>query len=140
MAAVANEHCLKNFNLGVAQSFLRAKHGHELYMNLPDGWCNVCAKTVPLTRSPYGLGQRERQKGELLMETVRTNCRSCRLHYDSTLGRKMKRTPCRVVYKFPINTLGQLTWCTRSAFIRDWQLGTLEITQKAFIESTFNCV
>ena len=37
--------------------------------------------------------------------------------------------------KFPTNNLGELTWCAGFAFKRNWKLGTLEITQKAFVES-----
>ena len=40
--------------------------------------------------------------------------------------------------KFHTNILGELTWCTGYDFKRDWELGTLEITQKAFIESIVN--
>ena len=40
-----------------------------------------------------------------------------------------------LVAKFPTNNLGELIWYTGCAFKRDWELGTLEITQKAFIES-----
>ena len=36
-----------------------------------------------------------------------------------------------LVTKFPTNNLGELTWYTGCAFKRDWELGTLEITQKA---------
>ena len=34
---------------------------------------------------------------------------------------------------FPTNYLGELTWYTGCAFKRNWELGTLEITQKAFV-------
>ena len=40
--------------------------------------------------------------------------------------------------KFPTNNLGELTWYTGCAFKRNWELGTLEITQKAFVESMLN--
>ena len=40
--------------------------------------------------------------------------------------------------KFPTNNLGELTWYTGCAFKRNWVLGTLEITQKAFVESMLN--
>ena len=39
---------------------------------------------------------------------------------------------------FPTNKLGELTWYTGCAFKRIWKLGTLEITQKAFVESMLN--
>ena len=40
--------------------------------------------------------------------------------------------------KFPTNSLGALTWYTGCAFKRNWELGTLDITQKAFVESMLN--
>ena len=40
--------------------------------------------------------------------------------------------------KFPTNNLRELTWFTGCAFKRNWELGTLEITQKAFVESMLN--
>ena len=40
--------------------------------------------------------------------------------------------------KFPTNSLGELIWYTGCAFKRNWELGTLEITQKAFLESMLN--
>ena len=40
--------------------------------------------------------------------------------------------------KFPTNNLGQSTWYTGCAFKRNWELGTLEITQKVFVESMLN--
>ena len=40
--------------------------------------------------------------------------------------------------KFSTNHLGELTWYTDCAFKRNWELGTLEITQKAFVESKLN--
>ena len=40
--------------------------------------------------------------------------------------------------KFLTNNLGELTWYTGCAFERTWELGTLEGTQKAFVESMLN--
>ena len=40
--------------------------------------------------------------------------------------------------KFPTKSLGALTWYTGCAFKRNWELGTLEITQKALVESMLN--
>ena len=40
--------------------------------------------------------------------------------------------------KFPTNNRGELTWCTGCPLKCNWELGTLEITQKAFVESMLN--
>ena len=50
----------------------------------------------------------------------------------------MQIFPSRATYEIPTNNLGELTWYTGCAFKRDWELGKLEITQKAFIESMLN--
>ena len=39
---------------------------------------------------------------------------------------------------FPTNNLGELTWYIGCAFKRNCELGALEITQKAFVESMLN--
>ena len=38
-----------------------------------------------------------------------------------------------------MNNLGELNWHTGCDFKRNWELGTLEITQKSFVESRLNC-
>ena len=43
-----------------------------------------------------------------------------------------------LVTKFPTNNLGGLTWYAGCALKRDWELGTLEITQNTFIGSVLN--
>ena len=40
---------------------------------------------------------------------------------------------------FPTNKLCELTWYTGCDFKHNWELCTLEITQRAFIESMLNC-
>ena len=37
-----------------------------------------------------------------------------------------------LVTKIPMNNIGELTWYAGCAFKRDWELGTMEITQKAY--------
>ena len=50
----------------------------------------------------------------------------------------MQSLPCSVSYKIRREQLRRLTWCTGCAFKRDWELETLENTQKASIESMLN--
>ena len=40
--------------------------------------------------------------------------------------------------KLPTNNLGELTWYTGCAYEHKWELGTLGITQKAFLENMLN--
>ena len=40
--------------------------------------------------------------------------------------------------KFPTKNLGELTWYACCVFKLNWELGSLEITQKAFVESMLN--
>ena len=161
LAAVANEHGLKIFHLDVAQAFVRAKLDHEIYMKLPGGCGDMSGTTVRLNRSLYGLKQSGRQWAGLLVETVVEYCmEQCRtdpcvfrmvvdgkvelimaVHVDDIViagsDETCKDFHAALVTKFPTNNLGELTWYTGCAFKRDWELGTLEITQKSFIESMF---
>ena len=53
----------------------------------------------------------------------------------------MRRLPCRatVARKLPSNNLGKVTWYPGCVFKREWELGTMENTQKkAFVESMLN--
>ena len=64
------------------------------------------------------------------------------IHVDDILGADSEGS-CRdfhaaLVNKFNTNKLGKLLWYTGCAFKRDWELGSSEITQKAFIESILN--
>ena len=162
LAAVANEHGLKIFHLDVAQAFVRAKLDAEIYMKLPGGCGDMSGKIVRLNRSLYGLKQSGRQWAGLLVETVveygMEQCRTDPCVFRMVVDGKVQLImavhvddiviagsdeSCRdfhaaLVTKFPTNNLGELTWYTGCAFKRDWELGTLEITQKAFIESMLN--
>ena len=162
LAAVANEHGLKIFHLDVAQAFVRAKLDTEIYMKLPGGCGDMSGKIVRLNRSLYGLKQSGRQWAGLLVETVveygMEQCRTDPCVFRMVVDGKVQLImavhvddiviagsdeSCRdfhaaLVTKFPTNNLGELTWYTGCAFKRDWELGTLEITQKAFIESMLN--
>ena len=146
----------------VAQAFVRAKLDHEIYMKLPGGCGDMSGNTVRLNRSLYGLKQSGRQWAGLLVETVvEYGMEQCRtdpcvfrmvvdgkvelimaVHVDDIViagsDETCKDFHAALVTKFPTNNLGELTWYTGCAFKRDWELGTLEITQKAFIESMLN--
>ena len=131
-------------------------------MKLPDGCGDMSGKTVHLNRSLRGLNQSGRQRAGLLVETVvEFGMEQCRtdpcvfrvvvdgkvelimaVHVDSIVIAGSDEA-CRDFYaalntKFPTNNLGELTRCTGFTFKRNWELGTLEITQKAFIESMLN--
>ena len=51
----------------------------------------------------------------------------------------MQRNHATLNTTFPTNNLGELNWYRGCAFKRNWELGTLEITQKDFGESMLNC-
>ena len=61
--------------------------------------------------------------GDIVFAGPDETCRDCR---------------AAITTKFPTNNLDELTWYTDCAFKRNWELGTLEITQKAFVESMLN--
>ena len=131
-------------------------------MKLPDGCGNMSVKIVRLNRSLYGLNQSGRQWAGLLVETVvefgmeqsRTDPCVFRMVVDGKVELIMavhvddiviagSDVACGDLHaalntKFPTNNLGELTRYTGCAFKRNWELGTLEITQKAFVESVLN--
>ena len=119
-------------------------------------------KIVRLNRSPYGLKQSGRPWAGLLVETVvefgmeqsRTDpCFFCMVvdgkvelimpvHVDNIVIAGSDEA-CRDFHaalntKFPTNNLCELTCYTGCAFKRNWELGTLETTEKAFVESMLN--
>ena len=162
MTAVAHEPGLKIFLLDASQAIIRAKLDAEIYMNLTDGFGDMSGKIVRLNRSPYGLDQSGRQWAGLLVQTVvEYGMEQCRadpcvfrmvvdgkvelimaVHVDDIVIAGSDKA-CRDFYaalntKLPTNNLGELTWYTSCAFRRNWELGTLEIPDKAFVESMLN--
>ena len=132
-------------------------------MKLPGGCGEMSEKIVRLNRSLYGLKQSGRQWAGLLVETVvEYGMEQCRIdpcvfrmvvhgkvelimavHVDDNVIAEWDET-CRdfhtaLTTKFPTNILGDRTWYTGCAFKRNWELGTIEITQKAFVESMLTC-
>ena len=53
-------------------------------------------------------------------------------------GETCKYVHAALVAKVPTSNPGELTWYTGCVFKRDWEVGTLEIAQKTFIESMVN--
>ena len=102
-------------HLGVVQALVCERLGNEIYIKLPGGCGDLSGKNFSLNRSLYGLKQKGRQRVGLLEETVvqygmeqcktrprvfspgggrqgRTDYgRSCRIHRDCRVGRKMQR-------------------------------------------------
>ena len=128
-------------------------------MKLPDGCGDMSGKIVRLNRSLYGLNQSGRQWAGLLVETVvkfiieQSRIDPCvfrmvvdgkvelimAVHVDDIVVAGSDEA-CRDFHaaintKFPTNNLGESTWFTGCAFKRNWEFGTLEITQEAFVES-----
>ena len=113
---------------------------------------------VRLNISLYGLKQSGRQWPGLLVETVvefgmeqsRTDACVFRMVVDGKVELIMAvhvdgiviaglDEACRDFHaalntNFPTNSLAELTWYTGCAFKRNWEMGTWEITQKAFVE------
>ena len=159
LATVANEQGLKKFHLDVAQAFSRAKLDAEIYMKLPDVCGDMPGKIVRLNRSLHGLNQSGRQWAGILIETVvEYGVEQCStdpcvfrmvvdghvelimaIHVDDIVIAGSDEV-CRDFHaalssKSPTNNLGELTWYSGCTFKRNWELGTLAITQKAFVES-----
>ena len=133
-------------------------------MKLPDGCVDVSGKIVHLNRSLYGPKKSGRQWARLLVETVveygmeqyRTDPCVFRMVVDGKVELIMaihldtimiagSDEACRDFHaalntKFPTNNLGEQTWFPGCAFKRNWELSTLEITQKTFVETIYGTV
>ena len=131
-------------------------------MKLPDRCGDMSGNIICLNTSLYGLKQSGRQWAALLVETVvefgveqnRTDPCVLRPVVNGKVELIMavhvndiviagSDEACRDFHatlhtKFPTNSLGELAWYTGCDFKCDWELGTLEITQKAFVEGMLN--
>ena len=158
LAAVANERESEDFSSRRCTSFCsRETRRGDIHIKLPDRCGDMPGNIVRLNRSLCGLNQSGRQRAGLLVDTVveydMEQCRTDPCVFRMLVDGKAKLImavhvddiviagsdeACRDFHaalntKFPTNNLGELTWYTGCAFKRNWELGTLEITQEAFV-------
>ena len=142
------------------QAFLQSSLDDDVFMRLPPGCGEMSGKIVKLNRSLYGLKQASRpwhnhlithMKGLEFQLSLADAC-VLRLvesgsvsivtvvHVDDIFAVGLK-TRCEQFCEglnrlVPINNLGELRWYAGCRFLRDWDAGTLTISQQALAENT----
>ncbi|CAN0467941.1 unnamed protein product, partial [Discosporangium mesarthrocarpum] len=159
LAAIANECDLEMIHLDEEQAFIQADIDAEVYIRLHLG-CGALTNNiiVRLNRALYSCKQSRRAWKIHLTSTLKSfgfdqsKADPCLLRFldgnETTLliathGDDMiavgSRQNCDALCKahsmeFPTNNLGPLSWYTGCAFERNWESGTLNISQTAYID------
>ena len=157
--AVANEKDLPLRHFDVAQAYIRASLDEEVYMKLPGGCGEKSRKTTKLERAIYGLKQSGRKWGHLCADSlIEHGFEQCKA--DPCVFRKVvdgavvmivgvyvddlliggSEEGCESLLaplnkKFPTNDLGECTWYDGCGIERDVELGTIKLSQEAYVES-----
>ena len=128
-------------------------------MRLPPGCGEMSGKIVRLNRSLYGLKQASRSWHNHLITHIRvfdlsSLADACVLrliesgsvsivtvvHVDDIFAARLEARCdqfCEDLNRLvPINNLGEMRWYAGCRFSRDWDAGTLTISQQAFAENT----
>ena len=157
--AVANEKRLPLRHFDVAQAYIRASLDEEVYMKLPGGCGEKSNKTTKLERAIYGLKQSGRKWGHLCADTlIEHGFEQCKA--DPCVFRKVVDQAVAMIVgvyvddlliggseenceslltslnrKFPTNDLGECTWYDGCGIERNVELGTIKLSQEAYVES-----
>ena len=154
--AIACELNLDFCHVDAEQAFVQSHLDEDAFMRLPRGCGEMSGKVVRLNRSLYGLKQAPRSWHNYLLLHMKSLgfeqslADACVLrlvesgtvsivtvvHVDDifAVGRKARcdqfcEDSNRLV---PINNLGELRWYAGCRYSRDWDAGTLTISQQAF--------
>ena len=157
--AVANKRGLPLYHFDVALAYIRTSLDEEVYMKLPGGCGEKSKKTAKLERAIYGLKQVGRKWGHLCADTLIADCfEQCKA--DPCILRKIvdgvvvmimgvyvddilvegSQEDCEslllsLTKKVPTNDLGECTWYDGSGIERNAELGTIKLSQEAYVES-----
>ena len=157
--AVANEKGLPLRHFDVAQAYIRASLNEEVYIKLSGGCGEKSIKTTKLERAIYGLKQSGRKWGHLCADTlIEHGFEQCKA--DPCVFRKVvdgavvmivgvyvddlliggSEEDCESLLaslnkNFPTNDLGWCTWYDGCGIERDVELGTIKLSQEAYVES-----
>ncbi|CAM9893445.1 unnamed protein product, partial [Sphacelaria rigidula] len=148
------------YHLDVTQTFVQAEMDTEVYMRLPEGCSVLTDVTVKLEKSIYGIKQVGRQWSRLLCQTLLEDVGMVKCEADPCLFKMEDAGEVRVVFvvhvddilisgteeyvgkvgqipkqKLPTNNLGDVTWYIGCAGDRDWDRGTLSVTQTTFTDT-----
>ncbi|CAM9401990.1 unnamed protein product, partial [Sphacelaria rigidula] len=155
--AVAVEEEWPLYHFDVTQALVQAEVDTDAYMRLPEGCYVLTDTTVKLKKSISGIKQAGRQWSRLLCQTlledigmVQCEANPCVIRMEDAgdvhvvlvvhvydilisdseenvgkVGRNLNKT-------FPPNNFGETTWYMGCAVDRDWDRGTLSVTQTTF--------
>ncbi|CAM9861346.1 unnamed protein product [Sphacelaria rigidula] len=155
--AVQEEWPLHHFD--VTQAFVQAEMDTDVCMRLPEGSSVLIDVTVKLEKSIHGIKQAGRRWFRLLCKTLLENVGMVQCEADPCIGYNEPKQ-ARVILvvhvddilisgteeyvgtvdqildkKFPTNNLEEVTWYMGCAVDRDWDKGTLSVTQTTFTDT-----
>ena len=157
--AVANERQLPIYHWDVAQAFIRATLDDEVYLKLPDGCGEKSKKSAKVERAIYGLKQSGRKWGYLCADTLiedgfeQSKADPCIFRKivdgsvvmiigvyvdDLLVGGSTEDCDKLLAFlnrKFKTNNLGECTWYDGCGIERDEELGTIKLSQEAYVDS-----
>ena len=157
--AVASEKGLPLRHFDVAQAYIRASLDEEVYIRLLAGCGEQSKRTAKLERAIYGLKQSGRQWGHLCADTLiadgfeQSKAGPCTFRkvvdevvvmivgvYVDDLLVGGSEEDCESLLaslnkKLPTNDLGECTWYDTCGIERDVELGTIKLSQEAYVES-----
>ena len=157
--AVANEKGLPLRHFDVAQVYIRASLDEKVYMKLPAGCGEQPKRTAKLERAIYGLKQSGRQWDNLCADTLiadgfeQSKADACifpkvvdgvvvmivGVYVDDLLvggsEEYCESSLASLNKKFSTNDLGECTWYDGCGIERDVELGTIKLSQEAYVES-----
>ncbi|CAM9682620.1 unnamed protein product, partial [Sphacelaria rigidula] len=145
--AVQEEWPLYHFD--VTQAFVQAEMDTDVYMRLPEGCSVLTDVTVKLEKSIDGIKQAGRQWFRLLCINLLEDVGMMQCEADPCVFKMEDAGDVRVILvfhvddihisgpeeyvgEFPTNNLGEVTWYIGCAVDRDWDRGTLSVTQTTF--------
>ncbi|CAM9598633.1 unnamed protein product [Sphacelaria rigidula] len=158
--AVAAQQEWPLYHYDVTQAFVQAEMDTDVYMRLPEDCSVLKDVTVKLEKSIYEIKQAGRQWSRLLCQTVLKDVGMVQCEADPCVFNMEDAREVRVILeihvddilisgteeyvgkvgqilneKFPTNNLGEVTWYMGCAVGRNWDRGTLSVTQTTFTDT-----
>ncbi|CAM9835083.1 unnamed protein product, partial [Sphacelaria rigidula] len=156
--AVQEERPLYHFDM--TRAFFQAEMDTAVYMRLPEGCSVLTDVTVKPEKSIYGFKQADRQWSRLLCQNLLEDVGMVQCEAHPCVFKMENAGDVRVISvfhvddilisgpeeyvgkvgqilntKFPTNNLGEVTWYMGCAVDRDWDRGTLSVTQTTFSDT-----
>ena len=157
--AVSNEKGVPLRHFDVTQTYIRTSLDEEVYMKIPGGCGEQSKRIAKLGKAVYGLKQSGRKWGHLCADTLTADgfeqCKAdpCVFRnivdgvvvmivsvYVDDLLIGGSEEDCESLLTslnktFPTNNLGECTWYDGYGIERDVELGTIKLSQEAYVES-----